>query len=92
MLIVLPALASVCEAQLDAAFQAQAMAHVRYLAGLGNRVTGSEGEAKAIRYFKQQLEMLGIQVAVEPFEFSSFALARATVSAGGQHAAVERLA
>ena len=67
------------------------MAHVRRLAALGNRVAGSPGEAKAIRYIDKQFRRLGLTVVVEPFEFRSFALERAVLHSGGQSADIVRI-
>ena len=49
-------------------FKERAFRHIMYLAGLGARVAGTENEAKAIAYVRQQLEELGIPVVVETFE------------------------
>jgi hypothetical protein len=90
-LILLAAIATVCQAQFEAGFQDRAMAHIRYLAGLSNRIAGSEGDTKAIRYIQEQFERLGLTVSVEPFVFRSFNLEKAVVTAGDQKADVERI-
>ncbi len=45
--VMLAAATSISQAQFDAGFKDRAMGHVRYLAALGNRVTGSGGLAIA---------------------------------------------
>jgi len=85
-------MSTVCEAQFDAGFQNRAMAHVRYLAGLGIRVAGSDAELKAVQYIREQFETMGLDVRVEPFEFRSFTLKKVVLTVGGQKAVIERIA
>ncbi len=45
-----------CFAQtFDAEFKSRAFEHVKYLAGLGNRLAGSQGDGAAIRYIAEQM-------------------------------------
>lgn len=72
-------------------FKERALAHVRYLAGLGNRVAGTEGESKAIGYAKEQMDKAGLSVAVEPFQFQSFVLEKALLKVENETAEILRL-
>lgn len=76
---------------LEPGFQDRAMAHVRHLAALGGRVAGGQGEAKAAAYVRAQMVERGLDVVVEPFEFQSFVLESAEITAGSNHAEVIRL-
>jgi hypothetical protein len=76
----------------DADFQKRAMAHVEFLAGLGHRVAGTEGESKAIEYIRAAMEKAGLRVAVEPFRFQSFQLEKATLRLGEDSFEVSGLA
>src|SRR2546422_226839 len=89
--LLLLAATSSSRAQLDPNFQTRSMAHIRRLAGLGNRVSGSPGEAKAVRYIEKQFRKLGLAVVVEPFEFRSFTLGNAVLHSGGQDADIIRI-
>lgn len=88
---------AVCYAQpcaaptLEAEFKLRAIEHVRFLANLGNRVAGGEGESKAARYIRERMEKAGLEVAVEPFQFQSFALETATLKTGEEKAEILRL-
>ncbi|MGD8538318.1 MAG: M20/M25/M40 family metallo-hydrolase [Candidatus Aminicenantes bacterium] len=46
--------------------------HIVHLAGLGHRQVGTENDRLAIRYIKRQLENIGLDVEIQPFEFESF--------------------
>ncbi|KKK33578.1 peptidase M28 [Mesobacillus campisalis] len=49
---------------------AMAYEHTKYLSEkIGSRVTGTEGEAKAKEYVKQQFERMGYATEVQPFSF-----------------------
>jgi len=76
---------------LDPGFKERAAAHVRYLAGLGSRVAGTEGESKAAGYIKEQMEKAGLSVAVEPFQFQSFVLESALLRVEDEKAEIPRL-
>lgn len=76
---------------LDPGFQERAITHVRQLAALGERVAGGKGESKAAVYVKEQMEKAGLGVVVEPFEFQSFVLESAVLTAGTDHAEILRL-
>lgn len=77
---------------LDPGFQERAITHVRQLAALGERVAGGKGESKAAVYVKEQMEKIGLRVAVEPFEFQSFVFESAVLTAGTYRAEILRLA
>jgi hypothetical protein len=64
---------------LDPQFRQRAMAHVEHLAGLGQRVAGTEGETEAIQYIRAEMEKAGLRVAVEPFTFQSYRLDKAVL-------------
>lgn len=76
---------------LDPGFKERAIAHVRQLAALPDRVAGGEGEAKAAAYIEEQMAKAGLEVVVEPFEFQSFALDSAVLTAGADKADILRL-
>jgi Iap family predicted aminopeptidase len=83
--------AAVGQTPLDASFQERAMAHVRALAGFGNRLAGSAGETQAAQYLRTQLREAGLASEVEPFEFRSFELRKASLVIGQNRADVLRL-
>jgi len=97
LLVALFAISAVSHAQsdsarpLDSGFKERALAHVRYLAGLGARVAGTEGESKAAGYVKEQMEKAGLSVTVEPFQFQSFALESALLKVENEKAEILRL-
>lgn len=79
------------ESALADGFPDRSMAHVRQLAGRGDRVAGSAGEARAFDYVKQQMEKAGLKVAMEPFRFRIFVLESATLAIGDRKADITRL-
>lgn len=64
-------------------FGRKALTHVMLLVQYGPRVAGSAAEQDAAVYIRDQLGALGIDVRVEPFEFESFVIKEATLSACG---------
>jgi hypothetical protein len=60
----------------------RAMAHIRALAALKSRTAGTSGEAGAFRYVSEQLRSAAVDVATEPFAFSSYSLSRASLQVG----------
>lgn len=69
-------------APLDSGFKDRAFEHVRHLAGLGSRVAGTEGEAKAVRYIAEQMKSAGLNVSVERFQFKTFELDKSVLIVG----------
>jgi len=65
-------------------FKEQAFAHIVYLASLGPRMTGTDGEVEAIEYVYKQFEELGIDVEVEPFEFESYTITDIELQIGNE--------
>jgi hypothetical protein len=63
-------------------FSKTAMAHLRHLADLGVREAGSKQERRAIEYVGREFKRAGLQVSIEPFEFASYQVKRATLSLG----------
>lgn len=70
----------------------RAMTHVEFLAGLGNRVTGTPNEAKAIEYIRSQMKNAGLQVSVEPFSYHSFEFEKAVLRVGNETATTSMMA
>ncbi len=56
--------------------------HVVHLAGLGHRQVGTENDRLAIRYIKEQLENMGLDVEIQPFEFESFEYTKVDLEIG----------
>ena len=46
--------------------------HVEYLSGLGNRLAGSETNAQAAQYIREQMSSYGLEVKKENFHFSIY--------------------
>jgi len=61
-------------------FGGRAMDHVEALVRLGPRVAGSSGEREAVAYIRDRFDEMGLAVRVEPFEFETFVVKKATVS------------
>ena len=53
-------------------FSARAFDHIVHLSQLGHRQVGTENDRLAIRYIIEQIEQMGLDVEVQPFEFESF--------------------
>lgn len=64
-------------------FGVKALTHVMLLVQHGPRIAGSAAELSAAVYIRDQFGALGIDVRVEPFEFESFIVEEATLSACG---------
>jgi len=60
----------------------RAIGHVRALANLKSRTAGTSGESKAIEYVAGNLQLAGLDIRTEPFDFTGFDLVRATLRAG----------
>jgi Zn-dependent M28 family amino/carboxypeptidase len=75
----------------EAGLGERAMRHVRYLASLGNRLPGSDGDIKARAYIRQQMERAGLSVTVEPFEYRGFEFVKSELAAGDRKTAPKRL-
>lgn len=71
LIIVLPAEQPSKEI-LTANFSARAFDHIVHLSQLGHRQVGTENDRLAIRYIRDQLEKMNLDVEVQPFEFDSF--------------------
>jgi aminopeptidase YwaD len=67
---------------------ARTFAHVQELAGrIGERVSGTPGEARAVEYIVGQFRESGYTVEVMPFEFEATAFKNSTVRVGGDDVA-----
>jgi hypothetical protein len=63
---------SLIEQRLPADFSEKAYKHIEFLAGLGDRTTGTDGEQSAAKYIQNQLQAIGIPTKAEPFILKSF--------------------
>jgi hypothetical protein len=53
--------------------------HVEYLAGLGHRLSGTENDNLARQYIVKQFKTAGLQVKIEPFDFTTYRVGRAVL-------------
>lgn len=53
--------------------------HVEYLAGLGHRLSGTENDNLARQYIVEHFKAAGLQVKIEPFDFTAYRAARAVL-------------
>jgi hypothetical protein len=67
-------------------FGQRAMDHIAALVESAPRRAGSSAERDAAAYIKDQFETLGLVVGVEPFEFETFVIKQARLSACGAEA------
>jgi Iap family predicted aminopeptidase len=63
-------------------FKEKAFSHVEKLAGLGIRAAGTEKEAEAIQYIKENFEKAGLVTRVESFEFETFVIDKIDLQIG----------
>lgn len=68
--------------KLPSDFKEKAFSHVEKLAGVGTRAAGTENEAKAIQYIKENFEKAGLDTRVESFEFETFVIDRIDLEIG----------
>lgn len=78
-------LASWCDAGVshDAALASGTLAFATRLAEIGPRPAAGECEAHARAAVVSELEAIGLEVSVEPFEYQSFAVEKTTLQLGG---------
>ena len=76
--------ASAHAAEIPTEFGESAFQHLAQLVSFGVRSAGSENERRAIDYVKTELEQTGLQVTVEPFEFSGFEWREVDFQLGGK--------
>jgi hypothetical protein len=72
-------------------FKERAFKHAVYLASMGPRRVGSEKEMLAARYIRDQFEKIGLEARSEEFDFSLFAIRKATLTIADVEFAVEHL-
>lgn len=53
-------------------FSARVFNHIVHLAGLGHRQVGTKNDRLTIQYIREQLEKMGLDVEIQPFELESF--------------------
>jgi acetylornithine deacetylase/succinyl-diaminopimelate desuccinylase-like protein len=72
------------ERRLPADFGEEAYKHIEFLYGLGDRMTGTEGERSAADYVRNQFEALGISAKAEPFILKAFVVDDILLHIGGK--------
>jgi hypothetical protein len=63
-------------------FKERAYSHIEKLVSLGIRAAGTDQEARAIQYIKENFEELGLDTRVEPFEFETFVIDKIDLQVG----------
>jgi putative aminopeptidase FrvX len=82
----LPAQAWLCRfdaTSFPADFAERAYGHVAYLAAGGARPVSSDGERRAFAYVRDQFQKMGLNIAVEEFDFESYEIDKMQLRLGG---------